>query len=435
VAVEDTWGYHWHNIPSRMFVHLFAHVPAEAYIALTADAGGGIAIYGLLFFAAPLLGLIATYVADRSSGRVIFTYACLSTACLCPLVFGFPTEMWFAHSLFWPALAASHFARVNNTGAAAVFLLLLALAFTHEGALILTAGILATTLLEGVRSCVFKRAGTACLIVLTLWIAERLALPPDEYFSSIITTAALNFVDVSALADNPIVLLVAAIGIYGVSLVVLRQIAPANAHAYSTLLVVAALTIHWLWFDRSLLAENRYAFRTALLVGTPVLGALAAISALYPHEWLYPAGTSLFQLLASFRRCMSVEAIAGAILIVILVHGVETAKFVSSWADYRAAVLALTRDKQSDPWLGDPAFVSAERISSYLRRLSWSSTTPYLSVVLAPQFQPNRLVVEPHADYFWLPCKLAAASQQAERAIPSESRRLVRKYACLHRPR
>ena len=70
-------------------------------------------LYGLLFYSAPLLGLIGTWAADRSQGRVFFSFACCSTALLCPLIFGFPTEMWLAHALFWPALAVSHSRRTG----------------------------------------------------------------------------------------------------------------------------------------------------------------------------------------------------------------------------------------------------------------------------------------------------------------------------------
>ncbi|MEA2758421.1 MAG: hypothetical protein QOH65_1034, partial [Methylobacteriaceae bacterium] len=105
VAAEDAWGFHWHNISGRLFSYIFAYVPAESYVALTKDAKGGIFIYGLLHFSAPLLGLATTWAADRTPGRLIFVYACVSTACLSPLVFGFPTEMWMAHAVFWPALA------------------------------------------------------------------------------------------------------------------------------------------------------------------------------------------------------------------------------------------------------------------------------------------------------------------------------------------
>ncbi|MFI4961848.1 MAG: hypothetical protein ACHP82_10415, partial [Hyphomicrobiales bacterium] len=105
VAAQDAWSFHWHNISGRMFTYVFAYIPAEAYVALTKNAKGGIVVYGLLFFSAPMLGLLATLAADHTTSRVIFVYACLSTACLCPLVFGAPTEMWMAHAVFWPALA------------------------------------------------------------------------------------------------------------------------------------------------------------------------------------------------------------------------------------------------------------------------------------------------------------------------------------------
>src|SRR5262249_29985742 len=42
IAVEAGWGYHFHNIADRMFVYAFSHLPAEAYVALTRDARGGI---------------------------------------------------------------------------------------------------------------------------------------------------------------------------------------------------------------------------------------------------------------------------------------------------------------------------------------------------------------------------------------------------------
>jgi hypothetical protein len=102
VGAEAAWAFHWHNIAGRFVVYLVSSVPGEIYVALTGDARGGIAVYGFLFFAAPLAGLVATFAADRSKGRVISAFACSSTACLAPFVFGFPTEMWIAHALFWP---------------------------------------------------------------------------------------------------------------------------------------------------------------------------------------------------------------------------------------------------------------------------------------------------------------------------------------------
>jgi hypothetical protein len=434
VATHDTWVFHWHNISSRLFVHLLTHVPAETYVSLSGDAGGGIVIYGFLFFAAPLLGLAATYAADRSDSRVIFTFACLSTACLCPLVFGCPTEFWIAHSAFWPAVAISHFARRDVLGAAAVVLLMLALALTHEGALVLAASILGPLLLRGIGSFAFLRAAAAFLAALAVWAAVKVLLPPDAYFSSIIGEAARAFIDVAALAQNPMLLLVAAVTAYLGLDAALRRIAPGRSHILAIPIVVVGLAVHWLWLDSSIHAENRYTFRTALFIATPLLGILAGILAQSADHRSDSCSPSLAHLQMLIRRYAPSRTAAGALILIALVHAVETAKFVSSWTDYKAAVRALATGSLSDPRLGDPDFVSADRIHGDLRALSWVSTTPYLSILVAPRFLPKRLVVDPNGGYYWLSCEIAAAHHEGSRAIPRESRRLLRVYSCLHRP-
>jgi hypothetical protein len=65
-------------------------------------------------------------------------------------------------------------------------------------------------------------------------------------------------------------------------------------------------------------------------------------------------------------------------------------------------------------------------------QLSWFSTTPYLSVIVA-NFMPNRLVIEPTGNYFWLSCATATANRDAVRATPTKSRDIIRIYSCLHR--
>jgi len=91
VAVRDVWAFHWHNISGRTSVFLLSLLPAEALVGISGNPWVGIITYGLLFYISPFVGLILTYVADRSPGNTIFVYACTSTAMLCPLIFGFPT--------------------------------------------------------------------------------------------------------------------------------------------------------------------------------------------------------------------------------------------------------------------------------------------------------------------------------------------------------
>lgn len=433
VAVQDAWAFHWHNISGRLFVYLITELPAELYVNLTNDAQGGIAVYGFLFFVVQLLSLVATWAADRSAGRTIFTYACASTACLCPLVFGFPTEMWVAHAMFWPTLAVCHYARGGIVGAALVLAMLLALILTHEAALILATVIVATLLLRGTGHAKLLRGAATLLAAISIWGLVKLTLPPDAYDGPMMRRAAFEVFELKILTGHIFLLLLVALTSYGIICLALRRKGAAQPHIWAGLLVAVALAAYWSWFDGALHADERYPMRTVLLIGTAALGALAAAHALAADGCLRLRPRFLPYLLAILANDATARVLTGAILVVLLVHAVETAKFVRAWADYRAAISRLAMSAASDPALGDARFVSSDRIGAELNRVSWDSTTPFLSVLVAPRFAPARLVVDPKARYFWLSCQTATANYQADRAIPAQSRWLVRRHACLHR--
>jgi hypothetical protein len=86
----------------------------------------------------------------------------------------------------------------------------------------------------------------------------------------------------------------------------------------------------------------------------------------------------------------------------------------------------------ADPALGDPRFVSSQRILPELNRLSWFSTVEYLSIIVS-DFKPERIVVDPAGNYFWLSCKTATENAKATRSVAAPARELVRIYSCLHR--
>jgi len=434
VAAQRAWDFHWHNISGRLFSYLYAYVPAEFFVALTKNATGGIFVYGFLHFAAPLIGLGATWIADRTESRIIFLYACLSTACLCPLIFGFPTEMWMAHAVFWPALALCLSAPASALGTAALFLALIALVLTHEGGIVLAGAILFALFLRGWRGAQFLRALGGFVAAILIWLIVRIAYPADDYISSVLTAAAFRFIDIWNLEQRAFLVLLAALFGYASAIFLLRRISPARTHLYAAMLCAVMLVIYWTWFDRWLLTDARYELRTVLLIVTPVLAIVAAVHAMREEEWRKSPFPFLARLASTMEKRLDARIILGAIFLALLVHVVETAKFVSAWTGYKEAVRMLASGTESDPALGDPAFVSSKRIPADLNRLAWNSTTPYLSVLVAPGLAPARLVIDPDTGYFWLSCETAKRSEQTSIALPLRARELIQRYSCLHRP-
>ena len=431
VAVRDVWAFHWHNISGRTTVFLLTLLPAEALVRITGNPWAGIIAYGLLFYLSPLMGLAVTYAADRSPGRIIFVYACGSTALLCPLIFGFPTEMWLAHAIFWPALALGHYAKPTTAGALLVFAAWLLLAFTHEGALVLLLVIAATLTPRGLSSATFVRAAISLTIIVILAAAAKIALPPDDYYADAFLRAALHFFDLEIFKVGLVLVLLTAVIGYGAMVIPLSIWLPRRACISALGLLLGLLAIYWLRFDHSIHASSRYYLRTALVIATPLLGALAAITAMAREGIVLNRPARLRYTLIS-PRDGTLCALASIFLVVNLIHAIETGKFVASWMDYRDAIAGLAMGSESDPALGDPRFVSAERISPTLAPLSWFSTIPYLSIILS-NFSPNRLVIDPAGNYFWLSCETATRSKDAELAVPEQTRELVRVYSCLHR--
>jgi hypothetical protein len=400
-------------------------------VGVTGRPRAGIITYGLLLYTSPLIGLALTYLADRSHRRFIFFYACCSTALLCPLIFGFPTEMWLAHAIFWPTLAVSHYAKRTIVGAILVFAAQLMLAFTHEGALVLLFAIVATLTPRGLRSILFVRAMIGLIAILILAAASKFVFPPDDYYAGVLLRAALHFFDLEIFKVEVILLLLAALITYGAFFVVISMLSSKRAWVYSLGIVLVALSVYWLQFDHSVHASSRYYLRTVLVLLTPIFGAMAALSAMARDEVTFRPLARLQHILISHNH-QTLCASAGAFAIVMLIHVVETEKFVSAWTGYRNAISTLAMGQEADPSLGDPHFVSSERISPGLNPLSWFSTIPYLSVILA-NFSPTRLVIDPVGNYFWLSCGTATRNRNAERAVPVQARELVRIYSCLHR--
>jgi hypothetical protein len=195
--------------------------------------------------------------------------------------------------------------------------------------------------------------------------------------------------------------------------------------------LLGSLFAYWLYFDHSVHASSRYYLRTVLVILTPLLGVEATLAAM-TKEGIVSARWASLQNAVISPGDRTLCAAASVFVVVSLIHVVETVKFIASWSDYRNAIAVLAMSSKSDPALGNPRFVSAERISPALTPLSWFSTVPYLSIVLT-DFSPNRLVIDPVGNYFWLSCGMATRNMNAELVVPVQTRELVRVYSCLHR--
>ncbi|HET9536155.1 MAG TPA: hypothetical protein VFP43_12535 [Mesorhizobium sp.] len=432
VAVQDVWAFHWHNIANRVSVFFLSLWPAEALVGLTGSPAAGITTYGFLFYVVPLIGLLGTLAADRSRGRIFFAYGCASTALLCPLIFGFPTEMWTAHALFWPALALAHYARRGILRTVILSVTMTTLALTHAGGVVFAFVIVATLALRGFRHPLFVRGAVALVVAMALWVIVKMAYPPDDYFADVLVRAGLHFFDPAIFQVNLIVLLFVVLGCYCLLFLALCRIMAVKTALFAALAVSAtALLIYWLQFDQWVHASNRYYLRTALVVITPAFGALSAVYAMRADG--APVDCPHLLQIAKFLASVTViRACTGAIILCTAIHVVQTAKFVTDWTAYKAAVRALALGSASDPVLGDPRFVSSQRISPELNQLSWFSTVEYLSIILS-DFKPVQIVVDPAGNYFWLSCGTATENAKATRSVPMPARDLVRIYSCLHR--
>ncbi len=429
IAVQDSWAFHWHNISSRSTVYLYAHVPAELYGRITGDASGAIRIYGILFYGVQLIGLALTWLFDRSAERTVFIFACASTAAICPLIFGSPSEMWVAHALFWPALAAAH-----STGprwnAVAAFATFLPLSFAHEGALVFIAAILATILLRDGERRRFLHGLGAAAAVLCIWIFVRITFVPDDYTGKVLASAAMNVFDPAILANRMLVLLAATAGGFMTLFLVLRSANMRHAPETSAAAALAALVLYWLFGDPALHASDRYYLRTALIVLTPALGVVAVCAAYEGRlirlaEKIYGVARGLFV-------NVGVRGVAVALLLVLLIHGAETARFAAAWDDH----LVMFKKIVTEPQPQSPGIVNIDPERPEFEELPWFSTLPYLSVLVAPGFRPARLAVDPKSDYFWISCATATASvrKAGPHGIPAQSRAMIRDLNCKHRP-
>ena len=432
IAVEDVWAFHWRNIAVRGTVWLLQMLPAELTVEQTGNPYSGVYVYGFLSFSAQAMGLALTHVFDRTPNKTFFVFACASTASLTPLVFGFPSEMLLAHALFWPTFAIAFSAPRRPGATLLLFVLMLALVFTHEAALALAFGIVGALSLRGFRDRTFWRALACFAVALGIWAIVNAAFQPDSYFAEVRLRAASEFFDRRTFAGYAVALLAATLAGYGLVVTSVGCLRRKHGVLIAALLTLLALCVWWGRSDYFLHADGRYYARTILLIGTCALAAVCALKILHEEGGIVAHIPVVSRVVDALWGPRSAQTLVGAFALVLVVHVVETQKFVRAWSDYRAAVRTLATGEAADPDLGAPFYVSSRRIAADLDRLAWFSTTPYLSALVA-DFRPTRLVVDPEGNYFWISCATATANAARVSAAPQATREMIRIYACGHK--
>src|SRR4029078_12279543 len=216
-----------------------------------------------------------------------------------------------------------------------------------------------------------------------------MAYPPGDSLADVLIRAGLHFFDLAIFQANLVILLIAVLTAYGLLFFAFSRVLAADTALIAALAVSAiALLVYWLQFDQWVHASNRYYLRTALVVITPAFGALSAVYAMRA-DGAPVACPHLLQIAKFLANVMVIRACIGAIILCMAIHVVQTAKFVTEWTAYKAAVKALALGSSSDPALGDPRFVSSHRISPELNHLVLFSTVEYLSAIVS-DFKPAR---------------------------------------------
>ena len=432
IALGESWTYHWHNIPIRLTPYLVAHVPAETFLRLTGNGAGAIALYGALFAAAPLVCLGLTWMADRTAGRIIFTSAASANVLLLPFVFGFPTEMWFAAALFWPTFALAIRPAGGAGSAVLTGLTMTLLVLSHEGGVVFGAFIVAAAVFTCRRGPAW-RAGIAFTLAMAVWITVAKVSPIDPYFATVLERAKWHFLDARVLGAPTVVSVIGAVAGFSVLAATARWAGCSVRLAVNSAATVAggAIIAYWLLVDAPIHAEQRYDLRTLLFLGVLALGCVAAvwIKGTHSQHPIVAMAREILQRLVR-DRVMS-RLVAASLGLVVFVQAGETVRFLVAWSQYKTDIRALAAIPTEADEPHD--FVSVRRLPEQRLGPLWLSTTHVLSVLVSDAHDPQRLVVDPWAGYFWIGCRLATTTSQGARAIPAKARDLVRTYECRHR--
>jgi hypothetical protein len=279
ILTGRAWDLIWVNYSGRLTTYLLTVLPAELLVRLGAGPRAALAAYSTIFWGLPLASLALSWLILPRDRRFNLVFPALSTVAFGLLVYGFPSETWVTMALFWPTLFAIRYLE----GAArpfAVVLLLGLFFFTHE--LMVTA--LPIFLIAAARRSrrAFAFVLTAIVACAALYVAAKLALPPDAATAKALNKNAASLLSptglvVGTLLCAPLFTGLLGAGAFSLAYALMRRAgAPRSAAAVmaalaGTAAALGARTLPAIWAGPY--AEGRYHARVAAVGLTVLAGA------------------------------------------------------------------------------------------------------------------------------------------------------------------
>lgn len=431
----DPWGVSFANIPARASAYVLTILPPLG-IARLGYPEAAITLYGGLMGALPAAGLIATCAI---SGRTRLLFFCsLSTIVVVPYVVFFPSEMLVTHALFWPLLAAVTARPSPRTGLVAV--LMPALAFSHEGGVVL----LALTVAYLMASRRMNRS-LSLIAVLTLiaWLGVKFFVPgPHLPTQAVLSRNSLMVLNPLGIIRPASVAIATSFCVFLLALSRSGEAPPSTRRLIGLALIALLPVAPIVAFSEVLLVERydgmlvgRYNFRSLMLVALSLFMLILMLRAL-PKQAL-PAWLVRWMDWRPFPVQRFRDAVFGLMLVSMGGHLIEGGRFLWAWSEFSHQLTAIAR--------GAPAPIPSgyDRLDAGpaqpIPRLehpgrawstSWTWADPFLSVVLAMPQPARALVYQPMHGYVPLYCGTIRALDPQDIRLPAESMALITRYVC-----
>jgi len=419
IAAGDPWGIKWKALETRLSTYVLTVVPTTFFSNMFELSGDQIAVVnGLIFYGVQWLQyLIVVLLAWRQFPQLLI-FPIVQYGLSLGLGFGYPSEMLLAPGFFWICLFSLARSSVPWPLVIAAFL---GLVFSHEAAeptaLLVVAFAWIRHLqhlrVEPISLIRFASFAAFAVVVLVIWLVIRLhggGAGGD--------TNAIYVLDPRRILNNPTMwLILLAVIIFSVA--PLAKVTPSPRN-----FLVIALTCVFITVFASIVlnfADGRYdSARTLIAASSVILGVIFVMQqsgGISPNTGPLPPNVVII-----LKNC---------VVAVLSINLAASAIFLWEWNQARQAFAAVVNSPTEKVRV-----VSYEEVrglfgidgARFNDRMGFHWTWPYRSIVLAPNFQPDSVIVDVE-DMFSLCENLTLANLKASR-IPTEITDSLSRYAC-----